>query len=155
MMTTGQIVSAEEHCVKALQFMGIMMRLFHPTAVSKVKNEHFGLKWINKVVNVPPGWMRIFINIMSFGFYIFIIFVSSLVFFCSVWLGVLAAAETKLKALIFMSCVWRYWMKEELGTPGPCALMIPERDPSASWDPADCAMENKFICESEALMRSN
>lgn len=48
-----------------------------------------------------------------------------------------------------------YWLKTELSTPGQCALMIPKKDPTASWDPAECKMFNKFICESEALIRSN
>ncbi|XP_038566647.1 C-type lectin domain family 12 member A isoform X2 [Micropterus salmoides] len=49
----------------------------------------------------------------------------------------------------------RYWIKEDLGTLGPCALMIPWKNATDSWDPADCEMNNKFICESEVLIKSN
>ncbi|KAK9514232.1 hypothetical protein VZT92_027712 [Zoarces viviparus] len=47
-----------------------------------------------------------------------------------------------------------YWLKEDFGTTGPCALMIPKRNPPASCGPASCGMENKFICESDVLIRS-
>ncbi|XP_076594103.1 C-type lectin domain family 4 member A-like isoform X2 [Chaetodon auriga] len=48
-----------------------------------------------------------------------------------------------------------YWMEERLGATGPCALMIPGRNVSANWDPAECTMNNKFICEHEVLIKSN
>ncbi|XP_028281028.1 uncharacterized protein LOC114448325 [Parambassis ranga] len=47
-----------------------------------------------------------------------------------------------------------FWVKEQLGTPGLCGLMIPERPVNGSWDPADCMMENKFICEADVLIKS-
>ncbi|KAM7383038.1 hypothetical protein PAMP_002725 [Pampus punctatissimus] len=49
----------------------------------------------------------------------------------------------------------QYWMMEKLGDSGQCALMIPGRDVTASWDPANCLFWNKLICETEALMRFN
>ncbi|XP_039974254.1 C-type lectin domain family 12 member B-like isoform X2 [Xiphias gladius] len=51
-----------------------------------------------------------------------------------------------------------YWTAQaaiQLGEAGPCALMIPERNPTASWNTARCKMLNRFICESEVLIRSN
>nr|XP_046254658.1 natural killer cells antigen CD94-like isoform X2 [Scatophagus argus] len=48
-----------------------------------------------------------------------------------------------------------YWIMEDLGTVGPRGLMIPGRKPTASWDPAALDMENKFICETEVLIRSD
>ncbi|XP_070767884.1 C-type lectin domain family 7 member A-like [Enoplosus armatus] len=49
----------------------------------------------------------------------------------------------------------KYWIKEDLGSPGSCALVIPGKIPTASWDPAGCVMQSKFICESEALIRKS
>ncbi|KAF1388324.1 hypothetical protein PFLUV_G00089020 [Perca fluviatilis] len=49
----------------------------------------------------------------------------------------------------------RYWLKDQIGDRGPCALLIPGRNSTASWDPADCIMQNKFICERDVLIRSN
>ncbi|XP_031169069.1 C-type lectin domain family 4 member G-like isoform X3 [Sander lucioperca] len=49
----------------------------------------------------------------------------------------------------------RYWLKEQIGSNGPCALLIPGRNSTASWDPAGCVMQNKFICERDVLTRSN
>ncbi|XP_033968666.1 struthiocalcin-1-like isoform X4 [Trematomus bernacchii] len=46
-----------------------------------------------------------------------------------------------------------YWIGESFGDPGRCALMIPGRNVTASWDPADCGMQNKFICESDVLVK--
>ncbi|XP_063735253.1 early activation antigen CD69-like isoform X2 [Eleginops maclovinus] len=48
-----------------------------------------------------------------------------------------------------------YWIRESLGQSGCCGLMIPGRNLTASWDPANCVMQNKFICESNVLIRSN
>lgn len=55
--------------------------------------------------------------------------------------------------LILVLDDFRFWVKEELGTPGPFGLLIPQRDPTDSWDQAENAMRNKFICESAALIR--
>ncbi|XP_049901893.1 natural killer cells antigen CD94-like [Epinephelus moara] len=49
----------------------------------------------------------------------------------------------------------RFWMLEQIGTPGPCALMIPRSSDTANWDPAESIMQNKFVCESDVLIRSN
>ncbi|KAM6995275.1 secretory phospholipase A2 receptor-like [Tautogolabrus adspersus] len=47
-----------------------------------------------------------------------------------------------------------YWTA--LGTPGLCGLMIPQRNHTANWDPADCEnFLNKFICEREVLIMSD
>ncbi|XP_059195844.1 killer cell lectin-like receptor subfamily F member 1 [Centropristis striata] len=71
------------------------------------------------------------------------------------WLGLL---ETKDNIWVWVdgrNDTLGYWMMKEQGTPGPCALMIPGRDLTASWDPANCVMRNKFICEIDALIKSN
>ncbi|XP_070692206.1 C-type lectin domain family 1 member B-like [Pempheris klunzingeri] len=47
-----------------------------------------------------------------------------------------------------------FWAKGMLGNHGRCGLMIPDRNLKANWDPADCVMANKFICESEGLIWS-
>ncbi|XP_044064187.1 C-type lectin domain family 4 member A isoform X2 [Siniperca chuatsi] len=49
----------------------------------------------------------------------------------------------------------RYWIKKDIVTTDKCALVIPEKQPTASWNPAYCKMENKFICEAETLIWSN
>ncbi|KAK5892098.1 hypothetical protein CesoFtcFv8_012512 [Champsocephalus esox] len=46
-----------------------------------------------------------------------------------------------------------YWIGESFGDSGRCALMIPGRNVTASWDPANCWMKNKFICESDVLVK--
>ncbi|XP_034067385.1 C-type lectin domain family 4 member G isoform X1 [Gymnodraco acuticeps] len=46
-----------------------------------------------------------------------------------------------------------YWIGESFEDVGQCALMIPGRNVTASWDPADCGMKNKFICESDVLVK--
>lgn len=48
-----------------------------------------------------------------------------------------------------------FWIEGGLGASGRCVMMIPQRNATASWDPADCRMENRFICEAEALLSSN
>ncbi|XP_042346321.1 C-type lectin domain family 4 member A-like [Plectropomus leopardus] len=48
-----------------------------------------------------------------------------------------------------------FWAMKPLGTSGLCALIIPERSVTANWEPADCTMENKFVCESDVLIRDN
>uniref|UniRef100_A0A3Q3LL75 C-type lectin domain-containing protein n=1 Tax=Mastacembelus armatus TaxID=205130 RepID=A0A3Q3LL75_9TELE len=60
-----------------------------------------------------------------------------------------------IQVLTSVFCVWRYWIKESLGTTGPCALMIPGRNFNDSWDPAACIMLNKFICEGQVLIKPN
>ncbi|KAK5612671.1 hypothetical protein CRENBAI_009080 [Crenichthys baileyi] len=47
----------------------------------------------------------------------------------------------------------RFWMKDNLGTSGPYALLIPGRNLTENWDKADHQFQNKFICEREALIR--
>ena len=50
-------------------------------------------------------------------------------------------------------CDWSYWIvTEKLGSDGPYALLIPGRHPTASWDKAGF-MYNRFICESDTLIR--
>ncbi|KAJ0066634.1 hypothetical protein NL108_016468 [Boleophthalmus pectinirostris] len=45
-----------------------------------------------------------------------------------------------------------FWMKKEFGDTGPKALMIPNQNVTESWDPAKNEMNNRFICESKALI---
>ncbi|KAJ4931062.1 hypothetical protein JOQ06_025361 [Pogonophryne albipinna] len=46
-----------------------------------------------------------------------------------------------------------YWIGEGFKDTGRCALMIPGMNVTASWDPADCGFKNKFICESDVLVK--
>ncbi|XP_018555383.1 C-type lectin domain family 4 member A isoform X1 [Lates calcarifer] len=71
------------------------------------------------------------------------------------WMGLQQTADKNWFWVDGRNDTLRYWMMEILGDPGPCALMIPKSQPTASWDPADCRMLNKFVCESEALIRSS
>ncbi|XP_034731083.1 C-type lectin domain family 4 member A-like isoform X1 [Etheostoma cragini] len=48
-----------------------------------------------------------------------------------------------------------YWLTEQFGDTGQCALLIPGKTPPHSWDAAGCTMQNRFICERDALIRSN
>lgn len=50
---------------------------------------------------------------------------------------------------------FRFWMQENLLTFGPFGLMIPARNATDSWDPAESNMRNKFICESVALLKTD
>ncbi|KAL6109679.1 clec1b [Pungitius sinensis] len=45
-----------------------------------------------------------------------------------------------------------YWLMESIAMSPQCGLMMPERKPSASWNPAYCYMRNKFICEADVLL---
>ncbi|XP_027141959.1 C-type lectin domain family 4 member E [Larimichthys crocea] len=50
----------------------------------------------------------------------------------------------------------KYWLQEQdIGTPGPCVMVIPKKNPSASWDTADCIMQNRFICEMDPVIWPN
>ncbi|XP_023262945.1 C-type lectin domain family 4 member A-like isoform X1 [Seriola lalandi dorsalis] len=71
------------------------------------------------------------------------------------WIGLHQTSDTDWLWVDGRNDTLGYWMKDYLGDNGPCALMIPGKNPTASWDPAHCAMYNKFICESEVLTRSN
>ncbi|XP_054478103.1 C-type lectin domain family 12 member B-like isoform X2 [Anoplopoma fimbria] len=69
------------------------------------------------------------------------------------WLGL---HETKDKYWVWIdgrNDTLGYWLMENLGTPGKCGLMIPGRNLTASWDPADCPMRNRFICASDVLTK--
>lgn len=46
-------------------------------------------------------------------------------------------------------------MSANLDSTLPCALIIPKRNYTTNWKPTDCAMQNRFICESDVLIRSN
>ncbi|XP_027868964.1 natural killer cells antigen CD94-like [Xiphophorus couchianus] len=45
-----------------------------------------------------------------------------------------------------------FWVKENLRTSGPKALLIPKRKFTESWAKAGDGFANKFICEREALL---
>lgn len=50
---------------------------------------------------------------------------------------------------------FRFWAQEKLGTFGQYGLMIPGRNATDSWDPAEPDMRNKLICESVALLKTD
>lgn len=58
-----------------------------------------------------------------------------------------------LHMLTFMSCFYSYWMEETSDT-GSYVLIIPERNATKSWAKADDVFQNKFICETDALILS-
>lgn len=57
--------------------------------------------------------------------------------------------------MILVLDYFRFWAWENLGTIGPFGLMIPARNATDSWDPAEQNMFNKFICESVALLKTD
>ncbi|XP_029360763.1 asialoglycoprotein receptor 2-like [Echeneis naucrates] len=71
------------------------------------------------------------------------------------WIGLRKNAEGNWTWVDRRSDTLGYWMKTVLGDAGPCALMIPNQNSTANWDPAYCGMYNKFICESDALIRAH
>lgn len=74
---------------------------------------------------------------------------------CHTLLAEISSSRSVMTCLIFMVCVcFSYWAGEEIGTPGSHGLFIPGINLTASWDPADFEMLNKFICESDALIRA-
>ncbi|XP_040899675.1 uncharacterized protein LOC121185526 [Toxotes jaculatrix] len=71
------------------------------------------------------------------------------------WLGLHQSADENWLWTDGRNDTLGYWMRETLGDIGKCALMIPRLHSTSNWDPADCKMRNKFICEREVLIRSN
>ncbi|XP_034553452.1 C-type lectin domain family 4 member C-like [Notolabrus celidotus] len=69
------------------------------------------------------------------------------------WLGLHESDNKKWQWVDGRNDSLGYWMT--VGSYGPCGLMIPERNLTASWDPAKCNFMNKFICEGEVLIRSD
>ncbi|XP_053288392.1 C-type lectin domain family 17, member A [Pleuronectes platessa] len=47
-----------------------------------------------------------------------------------------------------------YWIQERVKNTGKCAMTFPRHNATASWGPSSCSMQNKFICEHEALVRT-
>ncbi|XP_074540308.1 CD209 antigen-like protein A [Halichoeres trimaculatus] len=68
------------------------------------------------------------------------------------WLG-LHKSDEKWRWVDGRNDTLGYWMT--IGSSGPCGLILPQRNLTANWDPAQCHFENKFICESEALIKSD
>ncbi|XP_067456850.1 CD209 antigen-like protein A [Thunnus thynnus] len=46
-----------------------------------------------------------------------------------------------------------YWITQQIGYEGPCALTLPRADPLANWNTAGCGMRNRRICETRALIK--
>ncbi|KAF7658318.1 hypothetical protein LDENG_00014280 [Lucifuga dentata] len=70
------------------------------------------------------------------------------------WIGLHQPAEKNWLWIDGSNDTLGYWITEPLGESGPCAVMIPDRNVTASWDKANCIMNNKFICESKVLVTS-
>ncbi|XP_067366812.1 C-type lectin domain family 2 member B-like [Channa argus] len=68
------------------------------------------------------------------------------------WLGLNQTAGKKWVWVDGHNDTLGFWIVKTLGNIGPCALMIPATNFTANWNPTYCAMENKFICEIEALI---
>ncbi|XP_053182829.1 natural killer cells antigen CD94-like [Scomber japonicus] len=70
------------------------------------------------------------------------------------WIGLQVTDEQKWLWVDGRSVTLQYWLMKKLNRPGRCILMIPGKNVTASWDSAPCAMENIFICETKALIKS-
>lgn len=46
-----------------------------------------------------------------------------------------------------------YWITQQIGYEGLCALTLPRADPLANWNKASCSMSNRRICETRALIK--
>ncbi|KAK2844976.1 hypothetical protein Q5P01_011635 [Channa striata] len=72
------------------------------------------------------------------------------------WHKVDSFAKTKLQILLLLIIYKnRYWVKDKLSTTGIYAMLLPDRTVTANWNRSDHTMQNKFICEREALIWSN
>ncbi|XP_041649742.1 C-type lectin domain family 4 member A-like isoform X2 [Cheilinus undulatus] len=71
------------------------------------------------------------------------------------WLGLYESEDKVWQWLDGRNDTLRYWMPGPLGKLGPCALIIPQRNLTANWDPAEEEFLNKFICERQTLIRTN
>ncbi|XP_034466011.1 C-type lectin domain family 4 member G-like [Hippoglossus hippoglossus] len=47
-----------------------------------------------------------------------------------------------------------FWNQTKVDNDGRYAMTFPGHNATASWGPAECIMQNKFICEHEALIRT-
>ncbi|XP_073340779.1 C-type lectin domain family 4 member G-like [Pagrus major] len=71
------------------------------------------------------------------------------------WLGLYETADKNWLWIDGHNDTLGYWIvTDELGDRGPYALLIPERNPTASWDKAGY-MYNKFICVEKTEFRKN
>lgn len=71
------------------------------------------------------------------------------------WLGLCQSEDKVWRWLDGRNDTLGYWMPTPLGTSGPCALIIPQGNLTANWDPAEVGFLNKFICERQTLIRTN
>ncbi|KAF7649961.1 hypothetical protein LDENG_00133590 [Lucifuga dentata] len=69
------------------------------------------------------------------------------------WIGLHQSAEKNWLWIDGSNDTLRYWTTEPLSESGPCAVMIPDRNVTASWDKANCSIMNKFICEVTVTVR--
>ncbi|XP_047216694.1 C-type lectin domain family 10 member A-like isoform X2 [Girardinichthys multiradiatus] len=49
----------------------------------------------------------------------------------------------------------KYWINGIYGTPGPYALLIPQKNYSENWDRVENTFLNRFICERDVLIKSD
>ncbi|XP_075899295.1 C-type lectin domain family 12 member B-like isoform X2 [Nelusetta ayraudi] len=71
------------------------------------------------------------------------------------WMGLQQNSEKQWVWLDGRKDTLGFWAQEDLGTFGQYGLMIPARNATDSWDPAKADMENKLICESVALLKTD
>ncbi|XP_038566654.1 C-type lectin domain family 4 member M-like isoform X2 [Micropterus salmoides] len=46
-----------------------------------------------------------------------------------------------------------YWVTQQPGNQGYCALTLPRADPLANWHKVNCNLRNRWICETRALIK--
>ncbi|XP_028984012.1 natural killer cells antigen CD94-like [Betta splendens] len=71
------------------------------------------------------------------------------------WMGLKQRANNNWTWVDGRIATLQYWIKGVFGTSLPCALMIPVMNYTSNWAPAKCSMLNRFICESQVLIKSN
>uniref|UniRef100_UPI003AAB8FFC C-type lectin domain family 7 member A n=1 Tax=Centroberyx gerrardi TaxID=166262 RepID=UPI003AAB8FFC len=49
----------------------------------------------------------------------------------------------------------KYWIVQQVSYWHQCTLILPLKDPLASWSKASCDMRNRWICETKALIKSD
>nr|XP_020480684.1 C-type lectin domain family 7 member A-like isoform X2 [Monopterus albus] len=69
------------------------------------------------------------------------------------WLGLQQTSDKNWLWVDGTNDTLRYWMKDTSSVSSLYALMIPGKNITASWDPADSKMQNKFICEDNVLIK--
>ncbi|XP_060936945.1 C-type lectin domain family 12 member B-like [Limanda limanda] len=70
------------------------------------------------------------------------------------WMGLRQNGDKKWIWLDGRNETLGYWIQERVKNTGSCAMTFPGHNATASRGPSGCIMENKLICEHEALIRT-